>query len=592
MIGRLKAGVTEQQAAAEMQVLSSQLEQQYPRTDAGRTAVLAPTRMIPTEDRGWMSLLTGGLLAIGILILVVACANVANLLLGLSTARRHEMLVRAALGASRRQLMVPVLRESVTLAVVAGVIGDVAAREALVWLSGLKPAFALFPTPSIDLRPDLVVTAATVGLVVVSGLTVGLLPAWRSAAHGLSGALNRESIAAEPNRGRTRSALVITQMAIAILVLVAMGISVQSLLNLERAPLGFSARNLRFALVLMGQSGYDERTGPPLYERIRRRIGAIPGVEAVSLIDGPPLFNGRGRDYVMAEHEMPGAAGRGAETRLSVVDSAYFSTLGIDLRAGRTFDTRDRSNSPEVVVINETMARRHWAGRDPIGQRLRIENGNRLVQVIGVVADGKYDEIDEDQLPFMYFSLDQHYLAQVVLAVRLEPASAVSVTTMTKALREMEPNLGAVEFGGSTFDDLLALHLYLPRLIVKTVSVFGGFTLVLAVVGLYSSVFYSVSQRRGEIGIRIALGAQPRDLFLMVLRETTWLALGGAAVGTAAGLALLPLVASAFYGIRPVEPVVIAVVACVSVLVSLLTAYIAARPLTRMSAAGAIRWNS
>jgi hypothetical protein len=235
------------------------------------------------------------------------------------------------------------------------------------------------------------------------------------------------------------------------------------------------------------------------------------------------------------------------------------------------------------------MARRHWAGRDAIGQRLRMENGNRLVQVIGVVADGKYEDIEEAPLPFMYFALEQHYLSDIVVVARGRRSSALAPEPIARALLEMEPTVVFGGLGLMTLGGLLAIPLFLPRVIIATVSVFGAVTVVLAIVGLYSTVFYSVSQRRNEIGIRVALGAQPRDLFVMVLRHTAQVASLGAVLGVAAGSALLPVVSSLFFGIRSVEPVVITAVVGASIAMSLITAYIAARPWTRMSALDLVR---
>jgi putative ABC transport system permease protein len=429
---------------------------------------------------------------------------------------------------------------------------------------------------------------STLAVVIVAGVAVGLAPAWRAASDGVSGALNRELSVGEPRKGRIRSLLVVIQMAVAALVMVGVGVSLQSLANLERAPLGFSERHLVFVGIDMRRSGYDERTGPPFYERIRRGVGEIPGVQAISLVDGPPMGNGWGRDHVAAEGTPLPPGGRGAETRFSVVDDRYFSTLGISLLAGRTFTPDDRIDHPEVVVINETMARRHWSGRDAVGQRLRMENRNRLVQVVGVVADGKYEDIEEPLQPFMYFALSQHYLADLVVIARTG-GSQLPAETVARALVSIAPTVTFGGLGVITFDRLLALQLFVPRAIVVTVSAFGALTLVLAVVGLYSTVFYSVSQRQHEMGIRVALGAAPRDLFVMVLWQTARVASVGAILGVAAGSASLPIVTSLFYGIRPIEPLVLLGVACVSVVIALVTAYLAARPWTRMSALDMVR---
>lgn len=593
LVGRLKPGVSRAAAETEVRLLSSRIEEDHPETDKGRAAVLTATTMVPASDRRDVSLLSGSLLIIVLLMLIVACANVTNLLLGLSTSRRHEMLVRSALGASRPQLIGPLLRESVLLSLVSGTLGYVAAHATLTKLTALQPRLggqfsSSFPAPSVDLRPDLLVLACTLGVVIVAGIAVGMAPAWRAAADGLSSALNRESIAGEPRKGRIRSTLVVIQMAAATLVMVGAGISMQSLQNLEHVALGFSARNLVFTGVDLRRSGYDDRTAPQFYDRLRRRLAEEPGIEAVSLVDSPPLLGGFGTDHVVAEHESLPPNNRGAETPYSVVDDHYFSTLGIHVSGGRTFAASDRAGGPEVVVINQTMARRHWPGRDAVGQRLRIEHGNRLVQVVGVVADGRYNDVDEDQLPFMYFALQQHYRTDIVVIARTRnerPAADL----VARALLEMAPTLSFGGIGTMTLDSLLAMQLFYARALVVIVSVIGAVTLILAIVGLYSTVFYDVSQRRHEMGIRVALGAQPRDLFMMVLGHTARVASVGATLGVAGGSASVPLVTSILYGIRPVEPIVIVAVAIASVAVALVTAYIAAKPWTRMSALEMVR---
>jgi ABC-type antimicrobial peptide transport system permease subunit len=234
------------------------------------------------------------------------------------------------------------------------------------------------------------------------------------------------------------------------------------------------------------------------------------------------------------------------------------------------------------------MARRYWPGADAdaIGRRIHIENGNRLVRVIGVVADGKYNDLDEPPMPFMFFALSQHYLPDVSVIARTSGRASASIVPITQALTRLDPSLS---FGLRTFDDHLQVALLLPMFILAIVSGLGALALVLAVVGLYGTVFYSVSQRRNEIGVRVALGAQPRDLFAMVLRQTAWLALSGAAIGVALSLAVRPIVASLFYGIRPVEPLVFVTVVTTCIVLAIATAYLAARPWTRMSALDMVR---
>ena len=296
----------------------------------------------------------------------------------------------------------------------------------------------------------------------------------------------------------------------------------------------------------------------------------------MSLASDAPV-SGAATDHVVADNDPPPADGHGAETPYDVVDTHYFETIGMRVIAGRSFDSRDQAGGTEVVVVNQTLARLHWHGESPIGRRLRIDNGHRLVEVIGVVPDSKYNDVDEPPLPFMYYALGQHYQPEATVIVRTNAPHDV----ITRALRSTDANVVPNGMTLMTLDELLGVSMFLPRVIVWTTIVFGVVALALAAFGLYSTVFYSVSQRRVEIGIRTALGATRRHIFGLVMRQSGWVALAGALAGLTAGAALLPVVASIFYGIGDVDPVVFAVVAMVSVIIALSTTYLVVRPWTR-----------
>jgi predicted permease len=590
-VGRLKPGVSVEQAQADVELLSRRLAADHPASDKDRVAFLTPTTIIPPSYRPTLRSVFGVVIAIVALTLIAACSNVTNLLLALATMRRHEMLVRTALGASRRQLMWPVLGESVLVGLLAGAVGFALATLALRWLSSLRLMIgAGIPPPSFDLHPDLRLGVAMLAIVLIAGLATGLVPAWRAASDGLLGSLNRESVAGGTHRARVRHLLVVIQMAVATLILIGVGVSLRSLANLQRVDVGFTARNFAIAGIDLRLSGYDEAHGRPFYERVREALALLPGVESISVANEMPIgLSGGARDRVRGEHEARPANDRGVETSYGVVDSNYFSTLGITLLEGRTFDTGDTATSPEVIVINRTMARQRWPnekGENPIGQRLHIENGNRFARVIGIVADGKYEDLDEAPLPYMYFALSQHYQPDVSVIARTSGRASAWIAPITQTLTRLDPNLA---FGLHTFEDHMQIALLLPMFILATVSGLGALALVLAIVGLYGTVFYSVSQRRNEMGVRVALGAQPRDLFRMVLRQTAHLALAGVTIGVLVSLALQPIVSSLFYGVRPVETLVIATVVTVSVSIAMATAYVAARPWTRMSALEMVR---
>ncbi|MGH9409179.1 MAG: ABC transporter permease, partial [Vicinamibacterales bacterium] len=381
MVGRLRPHVSDAQALSDVQLISARIAIDHPEVDKGRSAVITPVSVTPPGDRTWTEMIVGSLVLVVSLILIVACANVTNLLLGLSSSRRHEMLVRAAVGASRVQLLVPPLREAMWVGAASGLLGCAAGWVVLREISTFKVSLGpLMPVPILNLSPDALVVCATLVMALLAGVAVGLGPAIRCAADGLSGAINRELAVAEPRKSRVRNALVVIQMAVATTVLIGVGISIRSLLNLEHAPLGFSARNLVFVdPPNIKALGYDARMGPAFFARMREHLLATPGIQAVTFATDMPLL-GYQSDHVLADGETPAADGHGAETPYAVVDDQYFSTLGMPLLSGRTFDARDRSSSTDVVVINATLANRHWPGRNPIGQRLRIESDHRIAE--------------------------------------------------------------------------------------------------------------------------------------------------------------------------------------------------------------------
>ncbi len=573
MAGRRRPGITVEQAAADTALVAASIARERPQSNAGRSAVLTRLALTPEDSRSSASLMLSALMLIVLLTLVVASANVTNLLFALSTVRQHEMLVRAALGASRLQLVVPLVKESATLGLAAGAFGCTISWVGLRALAATTIAIGgFFPPLSLDLRPNALVMAVTMGVSLAAGIAMGLAPALRSAAAGLSSDINQELAVGGPRKARARHALVIVQMAVATTVLVGVGVAIHSFVNVRHADLGFSARHLVFAGIDMRRSGFDDKTGPSFYEHVGSELAGKRGFESVALADNLPLL-GYATDRVLAAGEQPGPDGHGAATPYAVVNTAYFSTLGIGLLRGRTFDSRDRAATQEVVVVNATLARRHWPDRDPIGQTLRIENGNRVVQVIGVVPDGKYGDIDEDPLPFVYFDLAQHYRPDITVIARSR-GGGDERDALVPALLDINPNIVLGGVGIITLDDVLKLSLLVPRILVWTTVAFGLLAVALAVFGLYGTVFYAVSQRRKEIGIRTTLGASRADLFRLILRQSAHVAMIGAVIGLASGLALLPVASSIFYGISRAEPVVLGSVALASVAIVLLTTYV------------------
>jgi predicted permease len=587
MVGRLRPGVTESQAATEVANIAAGIAHDYPAISRDHTAVLTAITVTPPGDRAWMGMVLVSLLLIVLLTLVVACANVINLLLGLAASRRHEMLVRAALGASRLQIVMPMVREAVFLVLASAAMGYGTASALLAKLSRLKLSLGpqtFFPTLSLDLRPDAVVLVATMTIAMIGGIAVGLPPALRAAWDGLAGAINREIAIADPGKSRLRSALIVIQMTVATVVLAGVGVSLHSLFSLRHLSLGFTARHLIYGGVDVRRSGYERDNAPAFLERMRTRVQSVPGVEAVTLASDPPMM-GYSMDRMTIDGAPPPAGGPGNEMAYLVVDDAYFPTIGIALQQGRAFDSRDRAGRAEVGIVNQTFARRYFPNGDPLGHRVRRASDGHLVEIVGVAADGKYNEIDEEPIALVYLPLAQHDVPFVTVIARGSgPRDAVVL-----ALGEMDPRIVIGGVGAMTLDDALGLSLAMPLAIVWTTLVFGTIAIAMSIFGLYSTVFYAVSQRRAEIGIRTTLGASPRDLFGMVLRQTGWVASGGVVLGLAAGFALTPVSASIFFGVAPVEPAAMAAAALGVATLVILTTYSVVRPWTRLAAMDLLR---
>ena len=576
MVGRLKPGVTRKQALAEVQTLSKQLASDYPKTNKDRIARLAETRMLPEDSVSSARIISAIIFAIAGLVLFAACSNVANLLLALASTRRHEILVRAALGATRKQLIWEAVVDSTLIAGAGGVLGFFLAFLGLRQLLQFKPFIpGLGAVPlTIDFRPDMTVMAATAALGFLVGLATGVVPGLYSSTPNLAGALSGEIAVGGRRKGRIRNSLVAVQVAVCTLVFIGVGLCFQSLNNLRHVNLGFTTRNIAILTSDLQSIGTSEEQGRKLYANIREVALQTYGVESVSLAGDIPVSQNEGsvEQIHIAGSSTPSAAGE--SVAFVLVDENYFSTLGIPLLTGRPFTSADEPQTPEVVIVNHSMADKYWPGQNPIGKTVQIENGHRVATVVGIVADGKYVDIDEPPRPFMYFDLNQHYQSVVYLLARTKAAPRRWLTPLSEALQKIAPG---IFFMTLTIDDWLDFALFVPRITLFCIVGFGGLAFVLATVGLYGAVFYSVSERKKELGIRAALGASFHDLWNMILLQTSVVTASGVSLGVLGGVITSSLVRSLLYGIRPIEWTVFAAVALTMGLITALTAYSAAR---------------
>ncbi|SPF40575.1 putative Permease [Candidatus Sulfopaludibacter sp. SbA4] len=571
LIARLKPGVSRRQAQAEMAALSGQLAAAYPKEDKNRAAVVTRATLLPPDGLRAAELITGILMAVVLLVLLIACANVANLLLAIAVGRRQEASIKLALGAPRGRLIREFLKESAILCAASGALGYAMAAAAIHRYSEITFAFPIYGAISfaLNLRLDATVAAVTVALLLIAILATGLSPALYASSPNLAQILGGEIAVGGTRKRARRNTLVIVQVAICTLVLVGMGLCQRNLYNLRHADPGFSARNLVATQVFPKSGGLTEAQGKEMYGTLRRQVSAVAGVESVSLASNLPVLGDNAEPVQFPDD------GKKASVDYTVVDTDYFSTLGIRVLAGRVFNSFDRERSTRVVVINRKMADTYWPGRDPVGKALMVGDPARQATVVGIVPDGKYEDLDEPARPFLYHALSQNYQNAIYVIARTRGDPSLWVAPVAQAMRGLEL---PVPFAPFTYDNWINLTLLTERIAAGCVAALSGLGLLLAIIGLYGAISYSVSERRKELGIRVALGAQPWHLLKMILRQTFAIAGTGVAVGLLLGIGATMLLRSQFYEIGAVEWTVLLPVSAAMLGVSLLVAYVSARP--------------
>lgn len=570
LLARLRAGISRAQAQADLAVLSGQLAQAYPKNDEGRTAIVTRATLLPPDAIPTAELVSGVLLALVLLVLLIACSNVASLLLAVAVGRRQEATVKVALGASRGRLIRDFLREGAIICAVSTVLGYAIAGVAITRYSTVNvnvPTLGSYPF-SLKLHLDITVVASTIALMAIAILATGLPSAVYASSPDLAQILAGEIVVGGTRKAIRRNVLTVVEVAVCTLVLVGMGLCERSLHNLRQLNPGFSARNIVTEMMFPREEGYADSQGKLLYERARRAVSEISGVESVSVSDDLPLFGGS---------SVPVRLPRGAKAvsvRAGLVDENYFSTLGIPLVAGREFSSSDTAPSPDVLVINQRMAETFWPGGAPVGQELLTGDPPRSAVVVGVVGNGKYDDLAEKPQPYMYYALSQHYDSGASVIARTRGNPRLWATLVAKAVHSVGFKS---DIKPMTFGDIENLSLLPERIVAGGVTALSILGVLLAIVGLFGTVSYSVSERRKEFGIRVALGAQPWQLLRMVFRQTLLVTGSGAVLGILVGVGATVLLRSQFYGIGSVEWSVLIPVAAVMLAVCFAVTYLSAK---------------
>jgi predicted permease len=568
---KLKPGVSVARAQADFDVVARNLAESYP-DDANRGIRISPLWRAPGASQILLPVLSVLMGVVG-LVLLIACANVASLLLASASGRQRETAVRLALGASRGRIVRQLLTESSMLAAGGGAAGAIFAY----WTTDLLRLFV--PPTGIPIAFDAPISMPVIlfasGLTLGSTLVFGLVPAWQGSSSNLVPALKEASgaVSSSPRRTRLRQGLVVAQVALSLMLLVSASLFMRTLYNAQTMDPGFSTRNGLFASIDLLPAGYDAGRGTALFRDLLARTREIPGVDAATLGQRVPLNLGGGSDFGVGVDGYTPAPHEEMTVFYNRVGSDYLRTLGIGLIGGRDFSERDTPDSPRVAIINETMARRYWNGRTAIGGRVRI--GEETLEVVGVAGDGKYSTVTESPRAFMYLPVQQWYRPDTVLMLKTSGDPASAALAVQRVVRQLDPNLPVFEI--RTIAEHLEFSLFIQRMAASLLGVFGVLALFLSTIGLYGVVAGTVAQRTPEIGMRMALGASRSDIFSLVLKQGLCVTLVGAAIGVVGAVGLTRLFTSQLVGVSATDPISFVGTTALLVLVATVALYLPAR---------------
>jgi predicted permease len=575
-LGRLKPGLTPAQARADLEVLGRQLSSAY---DADRNLLPAPlpVELVPSFMRGVAGGVSGVLMAVVGLVLLIACANLANLLLAKATGRRRELAIRTALGASRGRLIRQTLTESLLIASLAGMIGLAIASWATPALIALKPASVPI---ELNVAPDIRVLVFTILVSLLTGIAFGLAPALHQSGLTQATALKEGSQQGGSGRSRLRNGLVVAQVTACTVLLVGAALCVRSLVNARSIDPGFNPHNVLSASLNVEAFGYTEDRGRAYYASLLDRVRALPGVRAASLTDHLPLSSITRMEGIEIDGYQP-AQGAPGDSRvaldMALVAPGYFEAMGTSLVRGRAFTERDDATAPSVVIVNQAMADRFWPRQEAVGHFVTLfgPGHSRIrAEIVGVAKTGKYGSLGEDEKPFFYRSLLQQYEPGQQLVVRTD-ADARIVGALREIVQALDPQMPLV--GVETLEQHMQLPLFPAQAAGVLLGLFGLLALALAVMGVYGVMAYAVSQRTREIGVRMALGARRADVMRLVVGQGLRLTLTGIGLGLAVDLAVTRVLSSVLYGVSATDPVAFVAVGLVLTLVAVAASYVPAR---------------
>jgi putative ABC transport system permease protein len=587
LVARLKQGVTQSESQTEVSAIATRLEEQYPDTNTHKGILVeSALKAIVGDIRPALLILLGAVACV----LLIACANVANLLLARATSRHKEMAIRSALGASRLRVIRQMLTESVLLSILGGSIGLLLA----VWWSDLLIALGKEDIPrAVQVGLDWRVLSFTGGVSILTGLIFGLVPAFHSSKTELTDSLKEgRGAGGGARRNRMRGALVVSELAIAVVLLVGAGLLIQSLWRLQQVNSGLQPNNVLTLNVALPDIKYNGEKQSQFFQQLRQRIESLPGVQAASSILPLPLSGDRfsisfeidGRP--VAKKDQPSAD-------FFVADVGYFKAMGIPITKGRDFNEFDQHKSTQVVIVTETFAKTHFPGEDAIGKRIRpgistFENEKTTMrEIVGVVGDVKNRGLNTESRPAYYVPETQTPFPQLVVVVKTDGDPHALIQPVTREVGVLDKDLPV--FSVKTMDEYLASSVATPRFNTTLLSIFAAVALVLTIIGLYGVMSYSVAQRTNEIGIRLALGAQTGDVVRLVVMQGLRLVLLGLAIGMIGAFAATRVVSSMLFGVTAKDPLTFIGSAVLLGLIGLLACYLPARRATKVDPIEALR---
>jgi predicted permease len=588
-VGRLKSGVTAQQAEASLNLLAAQLAKDFPNDNEGLRIQIVPPGFILPQLRNAMLGVSATLMGLVALVLLIACVNLANLLLARATERGKEIAVRLSIGASRARIVRQLLTESVMLAVTGGLIGVALAQWIIDLILALKPPIEIPIT--LELHVDWRVLIFSMIVSIVTGALFGLVPALQATKPDLVPALKDAASQSGVRRSLLRGGLVVAQIAVSLLLLIAAGLTLRALQRLRAMSPGFNPENALMMNFDLSLQGYQPDAGMQLRKQLLNRVESLPGAQSASITDFIPLSMNYSGNSVLIEGR-PQERGVNAPSAMHAnVGLKYFETIGTPLVAGRDLNEQDQEGKTRSVVINETFARKFFPGANPIenalGKQFRTSPDKQPWQIVGVARDGKYWTIGEDPQSFIWYPIGSQ-LAFNYLLVRTSAKPETLIGAIRGEFRNLDPNLPVTDVKPLT--EHMNLSLFPARAFAALLSAFGLLALTLAAIGLFGVMSYAVSQRTREIGVRMALGAGARDIFKLIVGRGLLLTAIGVGVGLAVALVGTRLLSSLLYSVSAIDPLTFAGVTLLLVAVAFLACYFPARRAMKTDPMVALRY--